>query len=153
MLDNRILARFYFFILWNCLQVYIICLQIWPKLSANVASSRNSRLQYSGVSSSLMCRREAESKIWEQCESWVKRNGMYKATRNQHVILLHLPARSASKDIVDWRIIDWLIKYLFTLIRDQTREAVPEWFFSDPDPNFFWGIPDADSTMELIKIN
>ena len=40
-------------ILNYCLQIFIIWLQIWPKLSANVASSWNSRLQHCGVSASL----------------------------------------------------------------------------------------------------
>ena len=42
-----------FFILKNCLQINMICLQIWQKLFENAASSWNSRLQHSGVSASL----------------------------------------------------------------------------------------------------
>ena len=38
----------------NCLQMYMICLNIWPKLSTNVASSWNSRLQHSWVSARLV---------------------------------------------------------------------------------------------------
>ena len=38
----------------NCLQMYIICPQIWPILSVNVASSWNSRLQHFGVSARLV---------------------------------------------------------------------------------------------------
>ena len=50
-LDCIIPARLHFFIilviLKNCLQMYIICLQIWLKLSVNVA------FKHSGVSASL----------------------------------------------------------------------------------------------------
>ena len=41
-------------ILTSFLQMYMICLQIWPKLPANVASSWNSRFQHAGVSASLL---------------------------------------------------------------------------------------------------
>ena len=59
MLEYRTPAWFHFFqiflVIWyNCLQIYRICLQIWTKLSANVASSWNSRLQHSGVSADLL---------------------------------------------------------------------------------------------------
>lgn len=45
-------------------------------------------------------RREAEEKIWELCQKWIKRNGMFKTTRNQHVILFHLPARYGYEGIL-----------------------------------------------------
>ncbi|XP_023328032.1 protein artemis [Eurytemora carolleeae] len=42
---------------------------------------------------SFPTRREAESKIWDQCDKWIRRNGLLRNTRGKHVILLHLPAR------------------------------------------------------------
>jgi len=38
-------------------------------------------------------RMEAEEKIWNHCDKWIRRNGLHKNTRNAHVILLTLPAR------------------------------------------------------------
>ena len=35
-------------------------------------------------------RRNAEQKIWEVCQRWVRRNGMFKDTNPQHVVLLEL---------------------------------------------------------------
>jgi DNA cross-link repair 1C protein len=58
-------------------------------------------------------RSEAESRIWEQCDKWIKRNGLLRNTRGKHVILLHLPARYGyerilqqiyEKSLKNWRV-------------------------------------------------
>jgi len=53
---------------------------------------------------SFPTRREAEEKIWEQCDKWIKRNGKYrnKNTRNKHVVLLTLPARYGYERILKY---------------------------------------------------
>jgi len=38
-------------------------------------------------------RKESEEKIWELCQKWIRKNGMFKDTRSKHVILFHLPPR------------------------------------------------------------
>ena len=45
------------------------------------------------MTSILLCRQESEDKIWELCQKWVRKNGMFKDTRSKHVILLHVPPR------------------------------------------------------------
>merc|ERR1712106_314348 len=43
--------------------------------------------------SSFPPRREAEKEIWNICEKWIKKNGIFKDNFRKHVVLFHLPAR------------------------------------------------------------
>ena len=45
-------------------------------------------------------RKNAEEKIWQICQRWVRKNGMFKDTNPQHVILLDLPHRFGSESIL-----------------------------------------------------
>ena len=45
-------------------------------------------------------RQESEEKIWELCQKWIRKNGMFKDTRSKHVILFHLPPRYGYENIL-----------------------------------------------------
>ena len=45
-------------------------------------------------------RAESEEKIWELCQKWIRKNGMFKDTRSRHVILFHLPPRYGYETIL-----------------------------------------------------
>ena len=45
-------------------------------------------------------RPQSEEKIWELCQKWIRKNGMFKDTRARHVILFHLPPRYGYESIL-----------------------------------------------------
>ena len=45
-------------------------------------------------------RAESEEKIWELCQKWIRKNGMFKDTRARHVVLFHLPPRYGYESIL-----------------------------------------------------
>ena len=45
-------------------------------------------------------RQASEEKIWELCQKWIRKNGMFKDTRSKHVILFHLPPRYGYESIL-----------------------------------------------------
>jgi len=45
-------------------------------------------------------RHEAKETIWELCQKWIKRNGMFKTTRSKHVILFQMPSRYGYESIL-----------------------------------------------------
>ena len=49
---------------------------------------------------SFPTRKNAEEKIWQICQRWIRKNGMFKDTNPQHVILLDLPPRFGSESIL-----------------------------------------------------
>ena len=49
---------------------------------------------------SFPTRKNAEEKIWQICQRWIRKNGMFKDTNPQHVILLDLPPRYGYEGIL-----------------------------------------------------
>ena len=49
---------------------------------------------------SFPTRKNAEDKIWQICQRWIRKNGMFKDTNPQHVILLDLPPRFGYESIL-----------------------------------------------------
>ena len=45
-------------------------------------------------------RTQSEEKIWELCQKWIRKNGMFKDTRARHVVLFHLPPRYGYEGIL-----------------------------------------------------
>ena len=45
-------------------------------------------------------RDQSEEKIWELCQKWIRKNGMFKDTRARHVVLFHLPRRYGYESIL-----------------------------------------------------
>ena len=83
-------------------------------------------------------RKSAEEKIWDICQKWIKKNGMFNDTISKHVVLFHLPARYGYEKI---------LQHIYQMSSNKWRVHVPPTKFSeylcnsslagctDPDPN------------------
>ena len=101
-------------------------------------------------------RQESEEKIWELCQKWIRKNGMFKDTRAKHVILFHLPPRYGYESILQH-------VYKKSLNKWQVHVNLPQFSehlctsslagCTDPDPNNAQWIHACQRSHEKRSVN